>query len=143
MRPVFLADTGLLIAFLHRKDRYHGWAVEQFRTLRLPFLTCDAVLTEATYLLDSRGLPREHVLALVAAGSVRVAFDPNAEAEALSDLLARYASTPMDYADACLVRMSERYEAAEVLTVDSDFHVYRRHKKQAIAVRMPEDRSRA
>lgn len=138
MRPQFLADTGLLIAFLHGKDRYHEWAVEQFKTRALPFYTCDAVLTEATYLLSQRGLPREHVLDLVAARSLVVDFDPNTEAEAVAKLLARYASTPMDYADACLVRMAERAPEATVLTVDSDFQIYRRNRNVPLTVAMPE-----
>ena len=132
-----LADTGLLIAFLHADDQYHEWAVSQFQAHPLPFLTCDAVLTEATYLLDRERMPRERVLDLVAARSVVVAFDPNEEAEEVAAKLAQYASTPMDYADACLVRMTEVIPDTQVLTVDSDFHVYRRNRTGAIPVVMP------
>lgn len=47
------------------------------------------------------------MLALVERGLVRLEFDLNAEAAAVSRLLGRYASIPMALADACLVRMSE------------------------------------
>ena len=44
----------------------------------------------------------------------------------------------MDLVDACIVRMSELYPEAEVLTIDSDFHIYRRNRNQRIPLIMPE-----
>jgi hypothetical protein len=43
----------------------------------------------------------------------------------------------MSLADACLVRMSELLDEAAVVTIDEDFHVYRRHGRQAIALISP------
>jgi hypothetical protein len=42
-------------------------------------------------------------------------------------------------ADACLVRVSEQFSESLVLTLDSDFTIYRRDTKQAIPVIMPEN----
>ena len=50
----------------------------------------------------------------------------------------RYRNRPMSLADACLVRLSEIHAAAEVLTLDSDFRIYRRHGNKVIPLRMPE-----
>jgi predicted nucleic acid-binding protein len=44
----------------------------------------------------------------------------------------------MSLADACLVRLSESYPAAEIVTLDADFRIYRRHGNKVIPVRMPE-----
>lgn len=44
---------------------------------------------------------------------------------------------PMDLADACLVRMAEQHEDSRVLTLDSDFHIYRKHDRETIDVIMP------
>ena len=41
-----IAETGIIVAFLTRSDRYHPWALTAFRT-HTPFYTCDAVLAEA------------------------------------------------------------------------------------------------
>jgi hypothetical protein len=49
----------------------------------------------------------------------------------------RYASVPMSLADACLVRMSELDPAARILTLDSDFLVYRRSGRQVVPTIMP------
>ena len=50
----------------------------------------------------------------------------------------RYESVPMSLADACLVRMSEIYTDTSILTLDSDFRIYRQYKNQVIPVIMPE-----
>ena len=48
-----------------------------------------------------------------------------------------YSDLPMSFADACLARMSERYEDSRVFTVDSDFRVYQKHGDQPIPALMP------
>lgn len=45
----------------------------------------------------------------------------------------------MSLADACLVRMSELYENAKIMTLDSDFTVYRKNKKSTISCITPFD----
>jgi uncharacterized protein len=50
----------------------------------------------------------------------------------------RYASVPMSLADACIVRMSEIHENSFVLTLNSDFRIYRKHRNQIISVIMPD-----
>ena len=49
----------------------------------------------------------------------------------------RYRNRPMSLADACLVRLSEIHAAVEVLTLDTDFRIYRRHGNKVIPLRMP------
>ena len=44
----------------------------------------------------------------------------------------------MDFADACLVRMSEQIENAVVFTVDSDFLIYRKNGHNQIPLIYPE-----
>ncbi|MEH1772777.1 hypothetical protein [Nostoc sp.] len=44
----------------------------------------------------------------------------------------RYQNVPMSLADACLVRMSELINGSSVLTLDSDFRVYRKNKNEMI-----------
>ena len=52
--------------------------------------------------------------------------------------MTRYASVPMSLADSCLVRMSEIYPDCRILTLDSDFRVYRRNGRQMIPTITPE-----
>jgi predicted nucleic acid-binding protein len=133
-----LVDTGPIVAFLNRRDRHHGWAVETFATLRPPLLTCEAVLSEAAYLLRRLDGGPEKTIDLLMRGVVAVPFRLEAEARVVKKLLARYGDVPMDLADACLVRLTELRGDCVLLTIDSAFRdVYRRHGRQAIPTLMP------
>ena len=132
-----IVDTGPLVAFVDRRDAHHAWARERFCELDAPLLVCEPVLTEALFLL--RRLPHSQtaVLSQVRAGRLRIAFSLAHEIEPVRSLLARYADRPMSLADACLVRMAELFDSHSVCTLDTDFTVYRKHRRQAIPVVMP------
>jgi len=131
---VVLADTGPIVAYLNGRDRHHAWAVGLFKQLRPPLLTCEAVLSEAVFLL--RLAPG--VMDLVSRGVLEVRFDLHREVAAVTGLLRRYRSLPMDMADACLVRMSELHGDCVLLTVDSEFRdIYRRNGRQVIPTLLP------
>ena len=49
----------------------------------------------------------------------------------------KFASVPMSLADACLVRMSELDAQTTIVTMDGDFRVYRRNRRQVIPTIMP------
>jgi predicted nucleic acid-binding protein len=134
--PVIL-DTGPLVAYLHRDDGHHAWAKKQFAAMPVPMVTCEAVLSEACFLLrDLRG-GTDAVFELLESGAVAVAFRLQEQRAALRPLLARYADVPMSLADACLVRMAEIHPRATVFTIDGDFRIYRKHGREAIPLLMP------
>lgn len=137
MDRVALLDTGPLVSFLAAGLEYHAWAVEQWKELRPPLLTCEPVLTEAAFLLKREGCEADALFALLERGVIRVAIAVEREQADLRALMRRYRNRPMSLADACLVRLSEIHGAAEVLTLDSDFRIYRRHGNKVIPVRMP------
>ncbi len=132
-----VVDTGPIVAFLHEGERHHDWAIEQFSTLPLPFITCEAVIVEATFLLRRSNRSHEKLLDLIASDALMIGFDLEGEAEVVSALMTRYSNVPMDLADACLVRMAEQHANSTVLTLDSDFHIYRKHRREVISVIMP------
>jgi uncharacterized protein len=132
-----LVDAGPIVAFLNSRDRYHEWSKETFAEIDAPVLSCEAVLSEACFLLrNSRG-GGEAVLKLVERGLVRLPFRLEAETPPVRRLLSRYSNVPMSLADACLVRMSEELSDAVILTLDRDFKIYRKHGRHVIPTRMP------
>ena len=132
-----LVDTGPLVALLNRRDRHHRWAREVFGTLEPPLGTCEAVLSEACFLLRRFPGGQDAVLALLEHRVIEPSFSMSAEIPALRALMARYDSVPMSLADACLVRMSELDGDSVVVTLDRDFAIYRRNRRQRIPVIMP------
>ena len=132
-----LLDTGPLVAFLNRRDRYHLWAVDQFARLRPPLGTCEAVLSEACFLLQRYPGGPESALELLRRQLVTVTFRLEEEVTAVTRLLSRYANVRMSLADACLVRMSEQRSESGVLTLDRHFRLYRRRGREVIHAIMP------
>lgn len=80
-----LLDTGPLVAFLHRDDQYHSWAKQQLALLSPPFLTCEAVLTEAHYLLRSLPHAQQAMTGMVKDQLVQVAFRLEEEIESVDE----------------------------------------------------------
>jgi uncharacterized protein len=129
-----IADTGFVVAFLNRDDRYHDWASELGRGVSEPLLTCEAVLAETAFQVESVG----RVLALLQDGFLKVAFDLTKNVEEVLELAERYRDRTPDLADLCLIRMSELHDHLPVLTVDeSDFRVYRRNRREVIPIVCP------
>ncbi len=134
--PVIL-DTGPLVAFLNRRDRYYDWACEVLGGVEPPLVTCESVLSEACFLLRSRPGGPQAVLALVERGLLEVAFDLQREAAPVGRLLTKYADLPASLADATLVRLAEIHPDAPVLTTDAHFFVYRKNRRQKIRLITP------
>jgi predicted nucleic acid-binding protein len=138
MQRMGLLDTGPLVSFLGLGLEHHGWSVEQWKQYRPPLLTCEPVLTEAAFLLKREGRAPDALFALLERRVIRIGLALEEQQTDLRALMWRYRNRPMSLADACLVRLSEIHTAAEVLTLDADFRIYRRHGNKVIPVRMPD-----
>jgi predicted nucleic acid-binding protein len=132
-----LLDTGPLIALIDRRDRHHAWAVTQFTEIVPPLLTCEPVVTEACFLARRADGGPAAALQLFERGVARLQFALAEHFREVASLMERYTDVPMSLADACLVRMSELIADCVVFTLDSDFRIYRRHKRQAIPLLIP------
>ncbi len=129
-----IADTGFLVAFANRSDAWHDWAVSVAELVTEPLLTCEPVLAEAAFHLQSVQL----VLAMMSEGLVKISFNCNDHLSQLGALAVRYADRRPDLADLCLICMSELYPEHSVITVDrEDFRIYRRNKRELIPIVCP------
>ena len=137
IKPI-IADTGVIAGLLNPKDQWREWTVNQWRQLPAPFLTCEAVIVEACFLLHHIKDGEQDVLSLIEAGILQIDFSISAEATAVRTLMQKYIDVPMSLADACLVRMSELINNSVVFTLDSDFHIYRKNGKQKIDLIIPD-----
>ncbi len=140
MRQQVLLDTGPLVASLDRRDYFHSWVTTELTTIEPPLLTCEAVISEACFLLRNVYPGQEAVISLINARIIQIPFRLDEEASYISELLTRYQSVPMSLADAYLVRMAEQYIGSNLLTLDSDFRIYRKSRSQIIPVIMPKNR---
>lgn len=135
----FLIDTGPLVAAINRRDRWHRWSQDQVSKLPAPLLTCEAVISEAWFLLKATDVGQRSLLKLIQRQSLQIGFAARDNVHSVVESMERYADIPMSFADACLVQMSELVDDCVVLTLDSDFRVYRRHGRKRIPLLIPDE----
>ena len=138
MAKNILVDTGPLVAALRRRDKHHEWARAHFEAATRPFVSCEAVISEAVFLLERAGGGKQALLGLLERGIVVIGYSLESEMTETLRLMRRYDDTPMSFADACLVRMSERIDRSVVFTTDSDFQLYRKNGRQIIPLMIPD-----
>jgi predicted nucleic acid-binding protein len=131
-----LVDAGFLVAILTDRDSNHRWAKAVAEQHPPPWTTCDAVLSEAFYLLGRYGATS--LMEVLKRGAVICPFQLQGNTEEIVALMQKYATVPMSFADACLVRMTEVLSDPLVLTTDSDFRIYRRDGRRTIPCALPE-----
>jgi predicted nucleic acid-binding protein len=132
-----IVDTGPLVALLTKQEEHHAWTQAQFDLIEAPLLTCEAVITEAMFVMRDRVRGREQILQLLKSGLVSLDFNLRLHVDEILSMVQRYNNVPMSLADACLVRMSELLPQSHVFTLDSDFHVYRKNTRHVIPTITP------
>jgi uncharacterized protein len=131
-----ILDTGPLVAFFHANEEHHHWAVEQFKTLPPRFVTCESVLTETCFLLGFAAKAITQIDRFLEHGWIQTPFRFSAERQPVMQLMRTYRNVPMSFADACLVRMAELHPVP-VFTLDADFRLYRKNRRELIPTIMP------
>ena len=137
MAKIVLIDSGAIVAALRKRDQHHLWARSNFEAFTSPCATCEAVVSESFFLMERAKQGKEILCALLEREIIKVDFSLTQHLEETVQLVRRYRDTPMSFADACLVRMSEIYQDSVVFTTDSDFVTYRRNARQVIPLIAP------
>jgi len=102
-----------------------------------PLVTCEPVLAEACFLIQRAGGRPADLIRKVAQRNLEIGLDLAHDASAVESLMQRYAGTPMSLADACLVRLTERFADCRLFTLDEDFEHYRRNGRHLIPLLHP------
>src|SRR6266403_1412378 len=104
-----LIDAGPVAALLDRRDTHHEWAKQQIAHLHHPLVSCEAVISEAFFLLAPVRSGTSTLAGLLRDQLVRA--DPDFSycdhSEEILDNMERYRDVPMSFADACPVRMTK------------------------------------
>jgi predicted nucleic acid-binding protein len=137
MMSAVIVDTGPLVAILTKNDTYHQWVNEQLTAIEPPLLTCEAVIVETMFVVRDNAATRQRVLRMLKDGVIRLNFSLEKNLDDILGMVQRYNNIPMSLADASLVRMSEIMPQSKVLTLDSDFQVYRKNSRHVIPLISP------
>jgi len=121
-----LLDTGPLIAALNARDQWHGRVAAEWPALVDRCITTEAVVTEASHIVAERGGRRAWPLELLIGAGIPIVALHLPVHRQCAVLMRTYADTPMDYADATLVALSDVLGVRRVFTTDRrGFGAYR------------------
>lgn len=124
MKPILL-DTGFIVALLDRSEKHHKMCVDIVNNINRHFITCEAVITESCYLLRNFPKAQKAIIQNIANHIFDLQWNIVGNELRIIELMEKYKSVPMDFADACLVVMAENYNIKDILTLDSDFEIYK------------------
>lgn len=124
MKPVLL-DTGVIVALLDRSEQHHSECATVVEELKIPMVTCEAVIAESCYLLRALKGAAEAILENVERGVFHIPFQLSQSAASVRTLLRKYRDIPADLADACLIHLADQLGTGDILTLDRDFESYR------------------
>ena len=120
-----LLDTSVIIALIDRREKFHSICAEIVESLEAPLVTCEAVIGETFYLLRHTRGGVEFVLENIANGVFQLPFRLSNSAIEVGRLIRKYADLPSSFADACLIQLATEFRSGDILTLDSDFRIYR------------------
>jgi predicted nucleic acid-binding protein len=132
MLNTILIDAGPLIALFDKDDTYHEGIKNFLRGKNYRFVSTLAVLTEVCYMLDFSIKAQMDFFEWVNRRGLILHDIPQGDLLRISALINQYHDLPMDFADATLVLAAERRGIGTIISIDSDFDIYRLPGKRMI-----------
>ena len=127
-----LIDAGPLIALFNKKDKYHEQIKAFLKDYNGVLTSSWPVITEVTHMLDFSVQAQIDFLTWVSLGGIILEDLSDDGLSRIIELSRKYSDVPMDLADASLVVLSEKLRIKEIISIDSDYYVYRTINKEMI-----------
>ena len=127
-----LIDAGPLIALFNNKDKYHEQIKAFLKDYNGVLTSSWPVITEVTHMLDFSVQAQIDFLTWVSLGGIILEDLSDDGLSRIIELSRKYSDVPMDLADASLVVLSEKLRIKEIISIDSDYYVYRTINKEMI-----------
>ena len=127
-----LIDAGPLIALFNKSDKYHEKIKEFIKNYTGLLTTSWPVITEVCHMLDFNINAQIDFLKWIKLGGLKVEDIKTEEIDKIIKLSEKYSDIPMDLADATLIVTSERLGIKEIITIDSDYYIYRTTEREML-----------
>jgi len=125
MKNTVLIDSGPLIALFDKSDRYHQEVLSFLKSFDGKLVTTWAVLTEVSHMLDFNLQVQIDFLKWIELGAVEVYEITQSDLVTIIEMMERYTNIPMDLADASLMFVAHKEDIRKIVSIDSDFDIYR------------------
>jgi predicted nucleic acid-binding protein len=119
-----LVDTGFLVALYIRRDKLHSHALNFLQQNQQSLVTTAAVIVESCYFLDAKA--KVALLNWIQYGGVEIVDIPIFTYSEIAQTIEKYADHDIDFTDATLIWLANKYRYQQILTVDkNDFSAFR------------------
>ena len=135
--PPVLADASFFVALFNDREHGHTRCKAAYNAFAGPLFTAESCVTEALHLLGHARAAVEAILTNVRQGALVVPFRLGDCASEIAYLMSKYADTPCDFADACLIHMAAQLNTGDIFTLDSDFKHYRWRRNKRFRMLIP------
>ena len=125
MQDRILIDAGPLISLFHSHDNHHSKITCFLRRQNFSFISTLAVFTEASHFLSVNKNAQQDFYEWVLHHGVIISDINQNDIPRIIELTKKYSDLPMDFADATLVVTAEKTGIREIISLDSDFDIYR------------------
>ncbi|MFW6247473.1 MAG: type II toxin-antitoxin system VapC family toxin [bacterium] len=127
-----LIDAGPIIALFNKNDKYHKVIKKFLRGYKGKLITSWPVITEASHMLDFNVQVQIDLFKWIRLGGLLIEEVNINDIDRIITLSEKYSDIPMDLADASLVVLSEKLKIKEIITIDSDYYIYRTIEKEML-----------
>ena len=127
-----IIDSGPLIALFDRSDKYHSKVLDLIKSYKGKLITSWAVITEVSHMLDFNLQVQIDFLKWCEVGGIEVYDISQTEISNIRIMMEKYIDVPMDLADATLMYIANKENIKNIVSIDSDFDIYRTLKKQSL-----------
>ena len=127
-----IIDSGPLIALFDRSDKYHNKVLDFIKSYKGKLVTSWAVITEVSHMLDFNLQVQIDFLKWCEVGGIEVYDISQTEISNIRIMMEKYIDVPMDLADATLMYIANKENIKNIVSIDSDFDIYRTLKKQSL-----------
>lgn len=125
-----LVDAGPFIALFDKDDKYHIPVVSFLKQFKGQLITTWPVITEVTHLLGFNIKVQIAFLEWLKREAITIINLENSHLDRIIELSKKYSDVPMDLADSSLIVVSEMTNINEIVTIDSDYYVYKAKNKK-------------
>ncbi len=127
-----LIDAGPIIALFDKDDKYHKNVLNFIKNYKGKLFTSWPVITEVSHFLNFNVNVQIDFYKWIQKNAVQIINISNENIQRIIDLTKKYSDLPMDLADGSLILISEILSLKNIITIDSEYYVYRTHDKKML-----------
>jgi len=127
-----LVDAGPLIALFDKDDRYHSITLKFLKHFHGNLITTWPVITEVMYMLNFSINAQTDFLEWIRMDAVSIYPLEKQHLQRIIELSQKYSDIPMDLADCSLIVTAELTGIYDILSIDSDYTIYRTKSKKQL-----------